>query len=230
MGYLGDPLNKGETMSIDITVATQIEVLNREDKTNAYDQGARFAKSKLETLGIAQDAARTLGTDPSYDRWEAYRIQWVDGHAHQNPELTGNAHDSAWAEFAKLLGTLYGLEKPKSVSVSAVKKATEREKQNETLLAKYESTPAIEIRDSLAKTYEAMAKTPENKDLKKKQKELDKVLKLKTSEENKEHGETLKNLRTQARELVGKCIDIEKLEAVIELLDIETDMHYVIED
>ena len=217
-------------MSIDTTVATQIEVLNREDKNNAYDQGARFAKSKLETLGIAQDAARTLGTDPSYDRWEAYRIQWVDGHAHQNPELTGNAHDSAWAEFARLLGTLYGLEKPKSVSVSAVKKATEREKQNETLLAKYESTPAIEIRDSLAKTYEAMAKTPENKDLKKKQKELDKVLKLKTSEENKEHGETLKNLRTQARELVGKCIDIEKLEAVIELLDIETDMHYVIED
>jgi len=217
-------------MSIDTTVATQIEVLNREDKTNAYDQGARFAKSKLETLGIAQDAARTLGTDPSYDRWEAYRIQWVDGHAHQNPELTGNAHDSAWAEFAKLLGTLYGLEKPKSVSASAVKKANERQTQNERLLAKYASTPAIEIRDSLAKTYEAMAKTPDDKKLKIKQKELDKVLKLKTSEENKEHGETLKNLRTQARELVGKCIDIEKLEAVIELLDLETDMQYVIED
>ena len=217
-------------MSIDTTVATHIEVLTREDKNNAYDQGARFAKSKLETLGIAQDAARTLGTDPSFDRWEAYRIQWVDGHAHQNPDLTGNAHDSAWAEFARLLGALYGLEKPKSVSVSAVKKATEREKQNETLLAKYADTPAIEVRDNLAKTYEAMAKTPENKELKKKQKELDKVLKLKTSEENKEHGDTLKTLRAQVRERASKCIDIEKLEAILELLDDNTDMSYVIEN
>jgi hypothetical protein len=214
----------------DNTVSTTIEVLTFEDKTNAYDQGARFAKSKLETLGIAQDAARTLGTNPSFDRWEGYRIQWVDGHAHQNPDLTGNAHDSAWAEFAKLLGTLYGLEKPKSTSVSAVKKATEREKQNEVLIEKYEAVPAIEIRDSLAKTYTAMAKNPENKDLKKKQKELDKVLKLKTSEENKAHGETLRNLRAEVKEAVGKCIDIEKLEAVLELLDVDTMMNYVIED
>lgn len=214
----------------DSTVSTTIEVLNFEDKNSAYDQGARFAKSKLETYMIAQDAARTLGTNPSYDRWEAYRIQWVDGHAHQNPELTGNAHDSAWAEFAKLLGTLYGLEKPKSTSVSATKKATEREKQNEALLDKYADALAIDLRDQLAKTFTALAKNPENKDLKKKQKELDKVLKLKTSEENKAHGENLKNLRAEARELVNKCIDIEKLEAVIELLDTDTEMNYVIED
>jgi hypothetical protein len=214
----------------DSTVSTTIEVLTFEDKTSAYDQGARFAKSTFERLNVAQDAARTLGTSPSFDRWEGYRIQWVDGHAHQNPDLTGNAHDSAWAEFARLLGALYGLEKPKSTSVSATKKATEREKQNEVLLEKYQDTPAIEIRDSLAKTYTAMAKNPENKDLKKKQKELDKVLKLKTSEENKEHGETLKTLRAQVRERASKCIDIEKLEAILELLDDNTDMQYVIED
>jgi hypothetical protein len=217
-------------MTNENTIATTIEVLNFEDKNNAYDQGARFAKSKLETLGIAQDAARTLGTNPSYDRWEAYRIQWVDGHAHQNPELTGNAHDSAWAEFAKLLGTLYGLEKPKSTSISATKKATEREKQNEALLAKYQDALAIDLRDQLAKTFQSLAKNPDNKDLKKKQKELDKVLKLKTSEENKAHGENLRALRAEARELVGKCTDIEKLEAVIELLDTDTEMNYVIED
>jgi hypothetical protein len=214
----------------DNTVSTTVEVLTFEDKTSAYDQGARFAKSTFERLNVAQDAARTLGTNPSYDRWEGYRIQWVDGHAHQNPELTGNAHDSAWAEFARLLGALYSLEKPKSTSVSATKKATEREKQNEVLLEKYEAVPAIELRDQLAKTYTAMAKNPENKDLKKKQKELDKVLKLKTSEENKAHGETLRNLRTEVKEAVGKCIDIEKLEAVLELLDVDTMMNYVIED
>jgi hypothetical protein len=146
------------------------------------------------------------------------------------PDLTGNAHDSAWADFAKLLNTLYGLEKPKSTSISATKKATEREKHNEALLAKYKDALAIDLRDQLAKTFQSLAKNPDNKDLKKKQKELDKVLKLKTSEENKAHGENLRALRAEARELVGKCIDIEKLEAVIELLDVYTDMQYVIED
>ena len=66
--------------------------------------------------------------------------------------------------------------------------------------------------------------------MKKQQKELDKVLKLKTSEDNKAHGEQLRSLRTQVKEAAGKCTDIEKLEAVLELLDVDTTMHYVIEE
>lgn len=211
------------------TIANPVEALSFDDKSAAYEQGGRYARSKLETLAIAQDAARTLGTEPTFDRWEAYRVQWVDGHTHANPDLTGNAHDAAWSEFAKLLGTLYGLEKPKSVSAAAVKKAAEREKAAEALLAKYQDTPAIELRDQLAKTYEAMARNPENKDLKKKQKELDKVLKLKTSEENKAHGEELRRLRAEVREAVGKCTDIEKLEACLEVLEAD-ELEYRVED
>jgi hypothetical protein len=220
----------GKLEKIVETIANTVEALTFDDKTAAYDQGGRYARSKLETLTIAEDAARTLGTDCSFDRWEAYRIQWVDGHTHANPRLTGNAHDAAWAEFAKLLGTLYGLEKPKSVSAAAVKKAAEREKAAEALLAKYEGTPAVELRDQLAKTYEAMARNPENKDLKKAQRELDKVLKLKTSTENKQHGEELRRLRAEVREMVGKCTDIEKLEAALEVLDPDTDLEYRIAD
>ena len=212
------------------TIANPIEALSFDDKGAAYEQGGRYARSKLETFAIATDAARTLGTAPSFDRWEAYRVQWVDGHTHANPDLTGNAHDAAWAEFAKLLNTLFGLEKPKAQTLAAMKKAAEREKAAEALLAKYEGTPAIELRDKLAKTYEAMARNPENKDLKKQQKELDKILKLKTSEENKAHGDELRRLRAEVREAVGKCTDIEKLEACLEVLDDNTDIEYRIED
>ena len=67
-------------MSIQTTVAAAtIQVLSHEDKSAAYDQGGRYARSKLETLAVAQDAARTLGTDPSFDRWENYRIEWIAG-------------------------------------------------------------------------------------------------------------------------------------------------------
>jgi 2-isopropylmalate synthase len=61
-------------------------------------------------------------------------------------------------------------------------------------------------------------------------KELEAVIKAKTSEENKAHGEELKAKRTEAREAVAKCTDIEKLEAVIEILDEYTDLAYTIED
>lgn len=212
------------------TVAAAVEALSFDDKNAAYEQGGRYAKNKLESFHIAQDAARTLGTNPSYERWENYRMEWVAGHVHANPDLAGNSHDAAWSEFAAKLNSLFGLKKPDSKSLGAEKKRAEREKANEALLQKYEDVPAIHLRDQLAKTYEQMAKNPENKDLKKKQKELDKVLKLKTSEENKAHGEELRKLRTQVKDAAAKCTDIEKLEAVLEILDEYTDIAYTIED
>lgn len=210
--------------------AATIQALSFEDKTAAYDQGGRYARSKLETLNVAQDAARTLGVDPSFDRWENYRMEWVAGHAHVNPELTGNAHDAAWSDFAKLLNTLYGLTKPASKSAAATKKASERAAADTKLLEKHEDTPVIELRDQLSKTFEKMAKNPTSSELKKTQKELERVIKLRTSEENKAHGEALKALRAQVREAAAKCIDIEKLEAALEVLDADTELTYTVED
>ena len=218
-------------MSTQTTVAAAtIQALSFEDKTAAYDQGGRYARSKLETLNVAQDAARTLGTNPSFDRWENYRIEWVAGHTHVNPELTGNAHDAAWSDFAKLLNTLYGLTKPASKSAAATKKASERAAADVKLLEKHEDTPVIELRDQLSKTFEKMAKNPTSSELKKTQKELERVIKLRTSEENKAHGEALKALRTQVREAAAKCTDIEKLEAALEVLDVDTELTYTVED
>ena len=50
-------------------------------------------------------------------------------------------------------------------------------------------------------------------------KELEAVIKAKTSEENKAHGEELKAKRAEAREAVNKCTDLDKLEAVIVILE-----------
>ena len=122
-------------------------------------------------------------------------MEWVAGHAHVNPELTGNAHDAAWSDFAKLLNTLYGLTKPASKSAAATKKASERAAADVKLLEKHEDTPVIELRDQLSKTFEKMAKNPTSSELKKTQKELERVIKLRTSEENKAHGEALKALQ-----------------------------------
>ena len=211
-------------------IADPIEALSFDQKTIAADCGKSFAKNKFERIEIAKSYSRMLGTDPTYEQWESARINWVAGHAEENPDLTGNAHDAAWSEFAKLLSDLFGQTKPKSTNPVSTKKAEERAKKAEELLEKYKDMKVYELRDMLTKSFEALAKNPENKDNKKKNKELDQILKIRTSEENKAHGEELKELRSKARELVGKCIDIEKLEAVLDILDQDTDLEYKIED
>ena len=210
-------------------IADPIKALSFDQKTIAADCGKSFAKNKTERMEIARSYSRMLGTDPTYEQWESARINWVSGHAEENPDLTGNAHDAAWNEFATLLNSLFGQTKPRSTNPVSTKKAEERAQANEKLLAKYEDSKVYEIKDQLAKSYEALAKNPENKDNKKKNKELDQILKLRTTEENKAHGEALKALRTEAKELAGKCTDIEKLEAVIEILDQDTDLEFTIE-
>ena len=210
-------------------IADPIKALSFDQENKAADCGKRFAKNKQERIEIATDYSRMLGTDPTFDQWESGRIKFVAGHAEENPELTGNAHDAVWSDFAGLLSALFGLTKPRSTNPVSTKKAEERAQANEKLLAKYEDSKVYEIKDQLAKSYEALAKNPENKDNKKKNKELDQILKLRTTEENKAHGEALKALRVEAKELAGKCTDIEKLEAVIEILDQDTDLEFTIE-
>ena len=211
-------------------VSDPIEALSFDQKTIAADCGKSFAKNKFERIEIAQNYSRMLGTSPIFEQWESARISWVSGHAEENPELTGNAHDAAWGEFAKLLSDLFGQTKPTSTNPVSVKKAEERAKKAEDLLEKFKDKKVYELRDMLTKSFEALAKNPENKDNKKKNKEIDQALKLRTSEENKAHGKELQALRTQAKDLVGKCTDIEKLEAAIEILDQDTELTFSIED
>lgn len=201
-----------------------------EESNVASTCGKRWAKNKLERIEIATDYARMMGTEPTYKRWEDCRVTWVSAHALENPTLTGNAHDSAWKDFTELLSSLFQLTKPTSDNPVSRKKATERAIKTKELITKYEATPTTQLRTQLAKTFKALADNPENADLKKKQQELTKVIKLKQTEENKAHGEELKELRAQVRDKVSKCTDIDKLTAVLEILDEYTDLTYSIEE
>jgi hypothetical protein len=228
-------------------VAQPVHALSHANRANAYEQGARFARNRAELMAIATDSAETLGTNPTFEEWQEYSTQWKDGYVHNNPDNASNSADTAWARFAKTLDEFFGLTKPKSTSKVAEKKATEREQKKTQLLEKHAETPAHTLKDQIASNYEKIAKaiaqgkpakeqrTDETTglslavDLKKELKELETVLKAKTSEENKAHGEELKAKRAEAREAVAKCTDIEKLEAVIEILDEYTDISYTID-
>jgi hypothetical protein len=229
-------------------VAQPVHALNHTQRTEAYEQGGGFARNRAELMEIATASAQTLGTNPTFDQWNEYSTQWKDGYVHNNPDNTANSADTAWARFTKTLDEFFGLTKPKSTSKVAEKKATEREAKKTALLEKHADTSAHTLKDQIASNYEKIAKAiAQNKpakeerqvegevghylvvDLKKELKELETVLKAKTSEDNKAHGEELKAKRAEVRDAVGKCTDLEQLQAALDVLSGGFDINYEID-
>jgi hypothetical protein len=206
--------------------AEAIHALSFEKRNEAYEQGTRSSRNKAEALTIATAAAKTIGENPSFEEWTEYADEWKAGYIHDNADNTGNAADAAWGRFAKTLDELFGLSKPKSTSAAAEKKAAERAAAAEKLLEKHKDATAHDLRSQLEKVYMAMAKNPTNKELRKTEKEISAVLKAKTSEENKAHGEQLKAMRQQVREAASKCIDLEQLEAALDCLSGGFEINY----
>lgn len=199
-------------------IAESISALTSDQSLTAKDCGFRFARNQLDNLENAKEYASMLGTDPSFDQWEAGRLQWVAGYVEANPDNTGNAADKAWGRFTGLLDDLFGLTKPSSSNPAAEKKRAEREKKAADLLAKYQDVSPTELRSQIEHAYKVLSQNPTHKDSIKTVKELDKVLKVKQSAANKQFGEELAELRKEVKEAVTKCTQPEALHACLDIL------------
>jgi hypothetical protein len=199
-------------------IAEPVSALSADQALTAKDCGFQYARNQLAVFENGRDYASMLGTDPTFDQWEAGRLQWVSGYVEANPANTGNAADKAWNRFAGLLDEFFGLVKPKAVSAAATKKAAEREAKQKEVLAKHGDLTPTMIRAQMEAAYQTLAKNPSSKESKKQIKELEQVLKVKQSAENKEHGEELKTLRAAVKTEAGKCTDLDILQQVLDIL------------
>ena len=199
-------------------IAESISALTADQALTAKDCGFRYARNQLDNLENAKEYATMLGTDPTYDQWEASRLQWVSGYVEANPDNTGNSADKAWSRFTDLLDNLFGLTKPTSDNPAAEKKRAEREKKAAELLAKYQDVSPTELRSQIEHAYQVLSQNPTHKDSLKTVKELDKVLKIKQSAANKQFGEELAELRKEVRDAVTKCTQPEALQACLDIL------------
>jgi uncharacterized protein YjbJ (UPF0337 family) len=199
-------------------IAEQVSALSADQALTAKDCGFQYARNQLAVFENGRDYAAMLGTDPTFDQWEAGRISWVAGYVEANPANTGNAADKAWNRFAGLLDEFFGLVKPKAVSAAATKKAAERDAKQKEVLAKHGDLTPTMIRAQMEAAYQTLAKNPSSKESKKQIKELEQVLKVKQSAENKEHGEELKTLRGAVKAEAGKCTDIDLLQSILDML------------
>ena len=210
------------------TVAAAIDALTPEQHAAAKAAGRAWARKDslaVETLG---DYARMLGEKVTRLQFETAQLDWKEGWMLENPGKTSAAVDKAWSRFKGDLEDMFEIEiiKPESENPLSQQRAAERAQKKADLLAAYQDKSPDQVRQGIEKGYSALAKNPTNKDLKKAVRDLETVLKEKTSEETKERMEALKALRSQVREAASKCTDEAALEAALDVLSGAADYAY----
>ena len=207
-----------QTASMPAPVAATIQV-SEQAHADAAEIGGRYARTKFERADCARSYALILGTDPTLAQWEALRTDWVRGYMEEHPDNTGGTADAAWADFAQLLKLNHGLEKPRSTSAAATKKAAERENKRKATLAAHAGRTTEQVKNDLAAAFQTLAVDPMNKNAAAAVKNLQVVLKERTKGEQAAERDEIAGLRKDIRGRLGRCDDVATLYSVLAALD-----------
>jgi len=207
-----------QTVSMPAPVAATIQV-SEQAHADAAEIGGRYARTKFERADCARSYALILGTDPTLAQWEALRTDWVRGYMEEHPDNTGGTADAAWADFAQLLKLNHGLEKPRSTSAAATKKAAERENKRKATLAAHAGRTTEQVKNDLAAAFQTLATDPLNKNAASAVKNLQVVLKERTKGEQAAERDEIAGLRKEIRGRLGRCDDVATLYSVLAALD-----------
>lgn len=154
----------------------------------AKAQGQAYAKGEKAVFAVVDEAARALGTKPTYAQWVAYSEAWKAAYA-------GDDAQKAWERFAGLLKNRCGLDKPKAEG-KAVKVAKGREEESAKVAALAAQPRAVLAQQAKALLDEA---TPEAL---KQQALITKAIKVQNQEANKEQQAAFMTLRKEVTKAV----------------------------
>ena len=186
--------------------------------TDSFNAGAMFARSEIDAAESFEVFARAVGTNPTYETWQAERINFVNGYVSIKPHAKGDSADKAFQRFKDRVVQAFEIVVPKSTNEAALKKAAERKAADEKLLAEYQDATPTLLRAQLEAAYKALANDPTSRVAKAQAKKVEKALRLKTSESDKAERSELKALRDDIREALKTCDDTAKLEAALAAL------------
>lgn len=185
--------------------------------SQASQAGALFAKSEIDATQALEVFARSIGTEPTYTAWIANRTDWINGYVLEKPHAKGNSADQAFTRFARRLNESFGIVAPKAQTEASIKKANERAKKAEELNKKFENITTEQLASNLRQAYELQAKNPTKK--LSTLKELERIYKVRTNQEQSGIKEELKTARARLATLAKQCNDLELLNTACDLLD-----------
>jgi len=214
-------------------IASAINVLSEGQAEQAKNAGSLFAQSEVNVSKAFEQFATALTTKPTFEIYEAARVEWVSGYLAIKPNLKADSCNQAFKRFKDRLvqtiqfdvdlGSLKA-EKPKSNNPVALKKAQERETKKEQTLATFEHMPTDQVRAELSKAFATLASKPDSKVAESAVKNLKAVLKERTKDDTATLKAEVKELKQTIRGLLAGCSDIERLETVIEVLSPDNDV------
>jgi len=219
---------KGNTMNQKPVVSAVISALSENQTNEARKAGALFARSEIEASEALEVFARAVGESPTFSLYEQARIEWVSSYVNTKPHTKGNTADKAFGRFIKQLCEKYPLdivkEKPVSDNPAATKKREEREAKHAEVLKAHEDISTGELRSRLTQAFTTLASNPDSKVASAAVKNLKAVIRERTKDESAALKADLTAKRTEIRGLLSGCDDIERLDAVIEILSPENDI------
>jgi hypothetical protein len=185
--------------------------------SNTFNAGAMFARSEIDAAESFEVFARAVGPTPTYEVWQAERINFVNGYVSIKPHAKGDSADKAFQRFKDRVVQAFEIVVPKSDNTAATKKAAERKAKDAKLLEKHSSATPTMLRAQLEAAYQTLAKQPDSKVANALVNEYKKVLKLKTRDEDKAEREEVKAIKDEIREAM-KDATLAQLEAALAAL------------
>ena len=182
--------------------------------TGAFAAGEMFARSEIDADEALEMFARVVGAEPSYEVWQAERINFVNGYVTIKPQAKGNSADKAFERMKKRVVEKFAIVVPASTGAAATKKAAERKAKDAKLLEKHSSATPTMLRAQLEAAYTTLAKQPDSKAANALVNEYKKVLKLKTRDSDKAERDEIKTIKDEIREAM-KTATLAQLEAAL---------------
>ena len=211
-------------------VSAVIKALSGDQTMQARSAGSLFAKSEIDAEGAFESFARALTTEPTYATYEECRIEWTSGYLDIKPQAKGNSADAAFKRFKTRLVEKYGLdipkEKPKSDNPVALKKAKEREDKKAKVLDSFSGVDTGELKTRLSQAFATLASKPDSKVAEAAVKNLKAVLRERTKDDSAALKAEVSEKRQTIRGLLSGCSDIERLDAVIDLLSPDNEVTF----
>jgi hypothetical protein len=228
IGHSAHYFERNTSMNTTPVVSAVIKALSTEQTKQVRKAGSLFAQSEIDADEAFEAFARALTEKPTFEMFEEARIEWVSGYLETKPNVKADACTQAFKRFKTRLSEKYGIEiqKPKSDNPVAVKKAKEREDKKAKVLDSFSGVDTGELKTRLSQAFATLASKPDSKVAEAAVKNLKAVIRERTKDDSAALKAEVSEKRQTIRGLLSGCSDIERLDAVIDLLSPDNEVTF----
>lgn len=207
--------NNATKPSAVVTTELNTPVFSEQDTAALVGAAAGVAEQDQTEEKAVETYVRVLGKAPTLMMYTAAQALFQQGYHAVAPDLSVDALAKRTSRFFSEVLKAGNITKPKAETVTATKKAAQREEQKKAMLA--DPTPLAEISNKIKAAYAALANdtAADPAATRKELKALEKLKSIKTNAAQAETKDKAKEIRDSLIAAARACTDIDKLSAAL---------------